>query len=148
MQPLAPVVSILGRLCLCTIFIMSAVGNKIPQFNGVVGYMKANGMTLMPEAMLVGAIIFLLVGSAMVVSGYQARFGAFLLLIFLLLATFFFHDFWNPRHGDQAQMQMIQAMKNLGLMGAMLFIMANGSGAGSLDRVLGKSAKAKEPLYT
>ena len=137
--------SILGRLMLCTIFAMSAVGNKIPNFSGVIAYMKANNVTWMPEVLLGGAIVFLLVGSLLVVLGYHARIGAILLLAFLVLATYFFHDFWDPRHDAKAaEMQTIQFMKNLGLAGGLLFIVANGSGAGSLDR----RGKPKEPLYT
>ena len=136
--------SILGRIMLCTIFLMSAVGKKIPNFAGVVDYMKANNLTWMPELLLGGAIVFLLIGSALVVLGYQARIGAMLLLVFLVLATYFFHDFWDPRHGQMTEMQTIQFMKNLGLAGAMVFIIANGSGAGSLEG----RGKVKEPLYT
>lgn len=137
--------SILGRVMLCAIFLLSAVGNKIPQFSGVVDYMKRNNVTWMPEVLLGGAIVFLIVGSVLVVVGYQARVGAILLLTFLVLATYFFHDFWSTRHGDMAEMQQIQFMKNLGLGGALVFILANGSGAGSLDHYL---RKPKEPLYS
>ena len=51
------------------------------------------------------------------------------------MATYYFHDFW-AFPADQQQPQIIQFMKNLGLAGAMVFIMANGSGAGSLDTQL------------
>ncbi len=45
-----------------------------------------------------------------------------------------FHDFWTYAPDSQDfQMQMIQFMKNLGLMGAMLMIIANGPGPGSLE---------------
>ncbi len=113
---------------------MSAIGNKIPQFNNVVGYMTKEGV---PAAnfMLIGAIVFLIVGGLSIVVGYKARIGAALLFTFLVLATYFFHDFWTyPADSQDYQMQMIQFMKNLALMGAMLIIFANGSGAGSLDR--------------
>jgi putative oxidoreductase len=137
--------SILGRLMLCAIFLMSTAGKKIPDFSGTVAYMKANGLTWMPEVLLGGAIVFLLVGSAFVILGFQARIGALLLLVFLGLATYYFHDFWSPRHAQMAELQTIQFMKNLGLAGAMVFIIANGSGAGSIDnRIFGK----REPLYT
>lgn len=123
--------SVLGRVMLCTIFVMSAVGNKIPQFENVAKYMASEGVPA-PQVMLAGAIVFLLVGSAAVITGYQARFGAMLLAVFLILATYYFHDFWNAT-GDAVQTQMIQFLKNLGLLGAMVFVMANGSGAGSLS---------------
>lgn len=84
-----------------------------------------------PQLMLVGAIAFLIVGSLSVLLGYKARIGASLLLAFLLLATYYFHAFWNFE-GQEQQMQMIQFMKNLSMAGAMLF-MANGSGPLSFD---------------
>ena len=86
-----------------------------------------------PQIMLVGAIVFLIAGSLSVVLGYKARIGATLLLIFLVLATYYFHDFWTVTDPQVKQEQMIQFMKNLGLMGAMLLIIANGTGPMSLD---------------
>jgi putative oxidoreductase len=130
-QPLQGPLSLVGRLMLCTIFLLSALGNKIPNFNSIAAYMGSEGVPL-PQVMLVGAIVFLIAGSLSVILGYQARIGATLILIFLVLATYYFHDFWNVP-AEQKQDQMIQFMKNLGLAGAMLTIIANGSGAWSLD---------------
>ncbi len=123
--------SLLGRLMIATIFLMSAVGNKIPKFNDVAGYMASEGVP-MPQVALAGAIVFLIVGSLSVIAGFKVRFGAALLLVFLVLATYYFHDFWKFE-GQEQQMQMIQFMKNLSLMGTMVFLMANGAGAMSLD---------------
>jgi putative oxidoreductase len=123
--------SLLGRLMLCTIFLLSAIGNKIPNFNSVANYMASEGVPL-PQVMLTGAIVFLIAGSLSVILGYRARIGATLLLIFLVLATYYFHDFWTLPP-DQQQGEMIQFMKNLGLAGAMVMTIANGSGAWSLD---------------
>ena len=60
--------------------------------------------------------------------------GALLLLVFLGAATYYFHDVWKikpdaPEYRDQ----MIQFMKNLALMGTMVFMLANGTGPWSLD---------------
>ena len=122
----------LGRVMLCTIFFLSAVGNKIPHFNDVAELMADEGHPG-PQIMLVGAIVFLIAGSLSVILGYKARIGATLLLIFLVLATYYFHDFWNATDPKEKQEQMIQFMKNLGLMGAMVLIIANGTGPMSLD---------------
>ncbi len=123
--------SVVGRVLLSGIFLMSAVGNKIPNFSQVAETMGSVGIPA-PRLMLVGAIAFLIVGSASVVLGLWARAGATLLLVFLVLATYFFHDFWHLE-GQEQQMQMIQFMKNASLMGAMLLIIANGPGRMSLD---------------
>lgn len=123
--------TLLGRVMIATIFLMSAVGNKIPKFNDVAGYMASEGVPI-PQVMLAGAIVFLIAGSLSIIVGYKARSGAAFLLVFLVLATYFFHDFWNFE-GQEQQMQMIQFMKNLSLMGTMVFLISNGSGAMSLD---------------
>ncbi|WP_010584254.1 DoxX family protein [Schlesneria paludicola] len=123
--------TVLGRVMISTIFVLSAVGNKIPNFKGVSDYMASEGVP-QPQVMLAGAIVFLIAGSVSIVLGYRARVGASLLLAFLILATYFFHDFWTMQ-GQEQQQQMIQFMKNLSMMGAMVFLMANGSGPMSLD---------------
>ena len=146
------VVTVLGRVFLATIFLLSAVGNKIPNFSDVAQLMESKGVPA-PQLMLVGAIVFLIAGSLSIIVGFKARFGASLLLVFLILATYFFHDFWtwSPdamwvlSTSDSVKMpvqqnEMISFMKNLALMGAMLFIMANGPGPMSLD---GNSAANK-----
>lgn len=144
MNPIPQVLAnMAGRIMLTTIFFMSAVGNKIPNFAGVVAYMTANNVPA-PKLMLAGGIVFLLVGSISVALGFGARIGAALLLIFLVLATYYFHAFWTiAADSAEFQPQMIQFMKNLGLMGAMLMIIANGSGPGSLDSRL--SLKTPKP---
>ena len=132
--------SVLGRMMIVTIFLMSAVGNKIPKFSDVAGYMASEGVP-QPKILLAGAIAFLLVGGLSVLVGYKTRFGAALLLVFLALATYYFHDFWT-KQGQEQQTQMVQFMKNLSLMGTMIFLIANGPGAGSVDsRSAAKPAK-------
>lgn len=144
-NPLIGLTTLTSRIMLALIFLMSALGNKIPKFNDVAGYMAAEGVP-MPQFMLAGAIVFLVAGSVSLVLGFRARWGATLLLIFLVLATYYFHDFWQwPAEAlwvlstnDQVmlpvqQVEMISFMKNVALMGAMLFVIANGAGAWSLD---------------
>ncbi len=128
--------NVLSRVMIATIFLLSAVGNKIPKFDDVAALMKSQGIP-QPQVMLAGAILFLIAGSLSIILGYKARIGAGLLFVFLVLATYYFHDFWNvinPLKQQLKQEQMIQFMKNLSLMGTMLFVMANGSGPMSLDQ--------------
>lgn len=133
-------VSLSGRLMLVTIFLLSAVGNKIPNYSKVVGIMKTVEVPY-PEISLGLAITFLIVGSISVILGYMARWGAFLLFVFMILATYYFHAFWKiPASNPLFEQQMIQFMKNLSIAGGMLFLMANGPGAWSLG---GKPAGKK-----
>jgi putative oxidoreductase len=131
-QSLQAPLAIVGRLCLVAIFALSAVSNKIPNFSKVADDMASAGVPF-PTFALAGAIVFLLVGSVSVLAGYQARFGALLLLLFLIPATYYFHAPWKAATPADGTQQMIHLLKNLGLMGAMLLIMAAGPGPGSLD---------------
>jgi putative oxidoreductase len=140
LQAIRGPLTVLGRLLLCTIFLLAAVGNKIPHFSDVAKVMESVGVPA-PQFLLAGAIVFLLVGSLSVIIGYKARIGAVLLLTFLGLASYYFHPFWKLE-GQAQQEQMIQFMKNLSVMGAMLFVMANGSGPMSLDSLLSKRVTA------
>ncbi|MBA2117159.1 DoxX family protein [Bremerella alba] len=128
--------TVVARLFIVTIFLMSALGNKIPQFSSVAQYMASEGVPA-AQVLLVGAIVFLIVGGLSILLGFYARVGALLLFTFLVLATYFFHDFWTLE-GDAVEGQMIHFMKNLSMMGTMLFIMAVGSGPWSLDQKLAK----------
>lgn len=123
---MSSILSLLARIMITGIFLLSAIGNKIPNFQSVAEKMATEGVPL-PQFMLVGAIVFLIVGSLSVITGFQIRIGAGLLLIFLILATYFFHDFWSFT-GAERQQQMIQFLKNVSLMGIMLFFIANGPG--------------------
>jgi len=131
MHVMQGLLAVLGRLMIATIFIMSAVGNKIPKFDAVAQYMAAEGVP-QPKILLAGAIAFLLFVGLSIVFGYKARIGALLLLIFLAAATYYFHDFWKAP-AEKQQSEMIQFMKNLSLMGTMVFLIANGAGPWSLD---------------
>jgi putative oxidoreductase len=135
MNALRGLLSLLARLMIAAIFLLSAVAGKIMNFNGTVEKMAAEGVPS-PTILLGGAIAFLLLGSLSIVLGYKGRFGAFLLLCFLAAATYYFHDFWKlpPDTPPAAQQgEVIAFMKNLALMGTMLFLVANGTGPWSLD---------------
>ena len=79
---------------------------------------------------LAGAVTFLLLGGLSVLLGIRARGGAVLLILFLIPVTWIFHDFWSYGAQDpQYVPQMINFMKNTGLGGGLLMVLAFGSGA-------------------
>jgi putative oxidoreductase len=119
---------LIGRILLVLIFLKSGLG-KIENFQGTVQYMASSGMPY-TNFFLVGAIFFELVGSITVILGYFARFGALLLLIFLIPTTLIFHNiFVDPK-------MMIQFMKNVSMFGGILVLLAVGPGRLSLDYLL------------
>jgi putative oxidoreductase len=121
-------VSLLARLLIAVIFLMSAVGNKIPQFQQTAEYMASEGVPN-PKFALFGAIGLLLIGGLFfgglaVGAGAWTRIGAAFLFVFLAAATFYFHDFWTVADAAMRQAQTIQFMKNLAIAGGLLSLMA------------------------
>lgn len=116
---------LIGRIFLSLIFILSGFG-KIGDFSVTRQYMGSVGIPL-TGIMLVLAIIFELVGGFSLLLGYKARWGAGILIVFLILATGFFH----LNLGDQNE--MIQFMKNLAIIGGLLMVVTYGPGEFSID---------------
>ena len=124
--------ALLARLMLTAIFLMSAVGNKIPQFQETAAYMAAEGVPN-PKFALFGAIGLLLLGGLSIVLGAWTRIGATFLLVFLGAATYYFHDYWTIADAALRQTQLIQFLKNLAIGGGLLSLVAFGGGPWSVD---------------
>ena len=122
---------LVGRVLLALIFIIAGFG-KITGFEGTVGYMQAYNVP-MTQVLAVLAIIVELGGGLMIAVGWKARWAAAAIFIFVLIASFIFHAFWAVP-ADQAQLQNIMFMKNLAIMGGMLYIIVYGSGPLSVDK--------------
>ena len=99
---------------------------------------QLEGLSGMPMAKMlaiaVGALE--LIGGLLIAFNLGARFFAVLLALFVIAATFYFHDFWNEAWPD-AKGNLIQALKNLSLIGGLLMI------AG-----IGRGPQAEMPAYT
>jgi putative oxidoreductase len=122
---------LVGRILIAFIFLFAGYG-KITGFEGTVGYIASKGMPL-PQLAAIGAIIIEVGGGLMMVLGLRARWAAAALCVFTLLAALIFHDFWALT-GAQAQDAMIHFMKNISMMGGLLFVVVHGSGPLSLDK--------------
>jgi len=123
-------VPLLGRLLLSQIFILSGI-SKLMNWSGTEAYMAAQGMPLVP-LLLLGATVVEILGGLSLLLGWQARWGAFIVFLYLIPTTLIFHNFW-AYHGAEQQMQMINFMKNLAIMGGLLMMAANGPGLWSVD---------------
>jgi putative oxidoreductase len=122
---------LVGRILIAIIFLVSGIG-KIGGFAGTAGYMASKGLP-MAEVLLVITIVIEIGAAAMLILGFKARLGATLLFLWMIPVTFIFHNFWAVPAAEQ-QLQTIMFMKNLAIMGAMLYIMAFGSGKYSLGK--------------
>jgi putative oxidoreductase len=120
-----------GRILLAFIFLLSGF-NKVNHFDGTVQYMTHAGLPY-PGLLVIPAIVLELGGGLMVITGWKTRWAALGLLVFIIPVTLTFHAFWNV---DPAEMQnqMNHFLKNLSMMGGLLYVYAVGPGRYSLDR--------------
>ncbi len=118
------ILDLIGRVLISSLFLVSAF-NKIFSIDGSMDWMEGFGV---PGFLIYPAILLEIILPIFVIVGYRARVSAGLLAIFCLATAFIFHlDFSN-------QMQLVSFLKNIGLAGGFLFIVANGTRDWSVDR--------------
>jgi putative oxidoreductase len=123
----------LGRLLLSLIFILAAIG-KCTHFNEFVQKMTQAGVESGPAAYIVLAIIFEFLGGFLILFGWHTRFGAALLMIFLLPVTLIFHPFWQYAGGEMFDLQLSNFLKNVAIFGGLLLLATYGPGTWSFDK--------------
>ena len=121
---MANLIDLIGRILISTLFLISAY-NKILSIDGSMSWMEGFGI---PGFLLYPTIALEIILPLFIIIGYQARLSASLLATFCIATAFLFHyDFVD-------QMQTIAFLKNLGLAGGFLFIVANGTREWAVDR--------------
>ena len=110
------------------IVIPAALATYTSQLEGVTGMST-------PQMLAIAAGALELICGIMIALNFGARFFAILLILFVAAATFYYHDFWNQA-GPEARNNMVHALKNLSLIGA-LFMIAG----------YGRMSRAPEPAY-
>lgn len=122
---------LLGRLLLLGIFVFSGFG-KLTDVGGTAAYIASKGLP-MPSVLAVAAGVTELVGGLAAAVGFQTRLVAAVLLLFTAAATVLFHDFWALAAGPEQANQMIHALKNVSIIGALMMLAAGGPGRYSID---------------
>ena len=118
------VLDLIGRILISALFLISAY-NKIFNLDGSMGWMEGFGV---PGFLIFPAIAIEIILPVLVIVGYQARIAAGILAIFCLATAFIFHSNFSD------QTQFISFLKNIGLAGGFLFIVANGTKDWAFDR--------------
>ena len=121
---MANVLDLIGRIFISALFLISAY-NKVFNLEGSMAWMEGFGI---PGFLIFPAIAVEIILPVLVIVGYRARLAAGILAIFCLMTAFLFHlDF-----SDQSQ--LVSFLKNIGLAGGFLFIVANGTKDFAVDR--------------
>jgi putative oxidoreductase len=74
-----------------------------------------------PQILAILAAAVEIICGLMIALNFGARVFAWLLIIFVVVATFYYHNFWDMSGAERLN-NMIHAMKNLSLVGALLII--------------------------
>ncbi len=121
------VIELFGRILLGHIFLLAGVNKLGDAYAGTAAYMDSMGV---PGELLPVVIAVEITGGLMVMLGFKARWAAYALAGFSILAAIIFHS------NLADQMQMILFMKNFSIAGGLLLLSAHGSGGLSVDSKL------------
>eukprot|EP00892_Ulva_mutabilis_P003434 jgi/Ulvmu1/1462/UM011_0192.1 len=96
---------------------MKTISSNIPSLNFTHRDVQAYYRQL-----YLAAIVLEVGGAIALIAGYDI--GAYALIAFIVPATFVMHDFWNASDNDAASPDIINFMKNVVIVGALLMILS------------------------
>ena len=108
---------LIARMCLATIFLYEAYDSTV-YFQQTKKTMDAYGLESNQDLLLTTAIIILLLGGLLILIGYKASFGAFLLMLYWIPFTIIVHSFWDDPV-EIRRLQSIMFMKNIAIAGGL-----------------------------
>jgi putative oxidoreductase len=123
-----------GRISFAYIFLFSSFFHFTGQG---ISYGDSAGVPIASASVPFSGVMAL-IGAISIIIGFKAKWGAWILVAFLVPVTLIMHNFWAFADPMQHQMQMIMFMKNLSMLGGALLIASNGAGPISLDALLEK----------
>ena len=123
--------ALIGRIALALIFIASGF-DKLMGFGGTTGYIAAQGVPL-PQVAAAIAVVIELGGGLAILAGWMTRWAALALIVFLIVISPIFHNFWSMA-GEERMINQIMFMKNLSILGGFLVLYAFGPGRYSIDK--------------
>ena len=130
--------SLIGRVMLALIFVMSGL-DKLTGPAKTAGYMAFGGiphLLIYPGVAL--SIAVELGCGLLIVVGFKARLASLAIFLWLIPVTILFHflpyrDAVAQGKSMEALINMIMVLKNLSIMGALLFVASMGPGGYSID---------------
>jgi putative oxidoreductase len=124
-------VLLVARILIGVLFLVAGI-MKAMNIAGTTAYMTRLGFPA-PVLMAYLSTIIELASGVLLIIGWQTRRVAWLLVVYVVIATGMAHRFWEYEPAQRVN-QINHFLKNLALIGAMLYIVVSGPGAASLDR--------------
>lgn len=142
MTPSAPTInlmSLINRALIALLFIPDGLA-KITGFTGTVGYISAAHVPFPEVAAVIGILAELGLGCLLLL-GYQTRWVALAMFVYVVVLPFIFHAYWSVPP-EQVMMQRLHFYKDLAIAGGLLAIATWGAGGWSLDGRRGMAGQA------
>jgi putative oxidoreductase len=127
-----PIVPLVGRILVSLVFLVVGIRSMMG-FAGTIAYFAKLGFPA-PEVMAVIAIIIEISGSILLIVGWRTRWAAWLLALFVVIAAFAAHRFWELTDPGQYVNQLNHFLKNLSIIGGLLYVATFGPGSASIDK--------------
>jgi putative oxidoreductase len=98
--------------------------NHFKMLDTMSGYARSKGAP-MPKLSVAFSGVLLIVGGLSVLFDILPGFGLVALVLFLLPVTFIMHAFWKVQDPAAKMHEMVNFMKNIALLGAVLILLAH-----------------------
>lgn len=136
------VLALVARVLVSVVFLWGGAMQIVFFWNDSLARLQAMQLPY-PGLLLALAVAGQLIGGLSLLLGLRARWGAAILILFLAGVTGLMHNFWTYQPDSVEYLtEAIQFLKNLGLLGGLLMILAFGPGAFAADTFLQKRPSA------
>lgn len=132
MQGFNSLLMLFGRIGISLIFLLAGA-NKLMNFDAYQKLLTEKGFQYIPFVIFAAAVVEI-IGAISLILGWKTRWGAILLLLFIVPTTLIFHNFWDFVEPAVRELQMIMFFKNLAIIGGLLYILSFSAGGISIDR--------------
>lgn len=120
---------LIGRIFYSLMFIISGAGH----FSKLSIEWASGQGVLMPSFLVPAAGIMAIIGGLSIMFGFKTRWGAWILVVFLIPVTFIMHNFWAVQDDAIYYTQLSNFLKNISMLGGALLIAYHGAGPYSVD---------------
>lgn len=126
-----PIVPLVGRILIGVLFLVAGI-MKVLNVAGTTAYMTRLGFP-MPELFAYLSIVIEVGGGILLIIGWQTRKVAWFLALYVLVALGAAHRFWEYDVAQRGN-QINHFLKNLAIIGGLLFVAVVGPGSASVDK--------------
>jgi putative oxidoreductase len=120
---------LIGRILFALIFVTSGFGHFKQES---ISHAQSHGVP-MAGFLVPASGILAIISGLLIMIGYQTRFAAWGIVLFLVPITLTMHNFWTIEDPMQQMTQKIMFMKNVSMLGGALLIAYFGAGPLSID---------------